>query len=366
MRSFNRHVVSFFLAVHALFGADAADFDPLQYVDQLIGTRNGGNVFAGATLPYGLAKAVADTNSGSNQGGFTLDGAPIIGFSALHDSGTGGSPSLGNFPLFPYAACPGDDIDKCTYPKKERLAYGGFDTKTVVARPGFFGVTLSTGVKAEMTTTQRTALFRFTFPTTSNGSHPLLLQDLSDLSNSRQDNGSVSVDPNTGRIKGEAVFISSFSQGQYNAYFCTDLSGSKIFDNGIFANSRASADVKKLTISRSINGYPLPGGAFVRFESAAKPVTARVGLSFISSDQACSNAEKEIPNFDFDAVASAATDAWRKKLSPIVVSTGGGVDQNQVKNFYSGIYRTLVNPQNYTGENPRWNTGEPYFDSFYW
>ncbi|KAI0389667.1 family 92 glycosyl hydrolase [Xylariaceae sp. FL0594] len=366
MRSFSRHVVSFFLATPALFGADAAaGFDPLQYVDQLIGARNGGNVFPGATLPYGLAKAVADTNSGSNQGGFTLDDTPIIGFSALHDSGTGGSPSLGNFPLFPYAACPGDDIDRCVYPKKERLAYGGFDAKTVVARPGFFGVTLNTGVKAEMTTTHRTALFRFTFPATSNGSYPLLLQDLSDLSNSRQDNGSVSVDPNTGRIKGEAVFVSSFSQGQYSAYFCTDFAGSEIFDNGIFANSRASADVKKLTISRSINGYPLPGGAFVRFESAAKPVTARVGLSFISSEQACSNAESEIPGFDFDSVQSAATEAWRKKLSPIVVSTGGGVDQNQVKNFYSGIYRTMVNPQNYTGENPRWNTGEPYFDSFY-
>lgn len=48
-----------------------------------------GNVFPGATLPYGLAKAVADTDSGSNQGGFTFDGANITGFSSMHDSGTG-------------------------------------------------------------------------------------------------------------------------------------------------------------------------------------------------------------------------------------------------------------------------------------
>lgn len=59
----------------------AADFDPLQYVDVLIGSTNAGNVFPGATLPYGMAKAVADTNSGSNQGGFTLDGSPVQGFS---------------------------------------------------------------------------------------------------------------------------------------------------------------------------------------------------------------------------------------------------------------------------------------------
>jgi putative alpha-1,2-mannosidase len=366
MPSFHRRFLSLLLAAPTVLRADAAGFDPLPYVDQLIGSRNGGNVFPGATLPYGLAKAVADTNSGSNQGGFTLDGTPIIGFSALHDSGTGGSPSLGNFPLFPYAACLGDDIDKCDYPKKSRVAHGAFDNATVVARPGFFGVTLKSGVKAEMTTSQRTALFRFTFPTSKDGSHPLLLQDLSDLQNSRQDNGTVSVDPTTGRIKGAGLFISSFSQGQYTAYFCTDFSGSKIFDNGIFVDSRASTDVKNLKVSRSINGYPLPGGAFVRFESAANPVTARVGLSFISSDQACSNAEAEIPDFDFDAIESAATAAWREKLSPIVVSTGGGVDPKQIKNFYSGIYRTMVNPQNYTGENPRWNTGEPYFDSFYW
>ncbi|KAI1822219.1 family 92 glycosyl hydrolase [Xylaria intraflava] len=353
------------LLVLAALGASAADFDPLQYVDQLIGTRNGGNVFPGATLPYGLAKAVADTNSGSNQGGFTLDGTPITGFSALHDSGTGGSPSLGNFPLFPYAACPGDDIDRCGFPKKTRASSGSFDAKTVVARPGFFGVTLDTGVKAEMTAAHRTALFRFTFPTSSQGTHPLLLQDLTDLQDSRMDNATISVDAKTGRIKGQAPFLSSFSQGTYVAYFCTDFSGSKIFDNGIFADSRASADVKTLTVSRSINGYPLPGGAFVRFESAADPVIARVGLSFISSDQACANAESEIPSFDFDGVESAATTAWRAKLSPIVVSTGGGVDLDQVKNFYSGIYRTMVNPQNYTGENPNWNTGEPYFDSFY-
>lgn len=35
-------------------------------------------------------------------------------------------------------------------------------------------------------------------------------------------------------------------------------------------------------------------------------------------------------------------------------------------NFYTGIYRTMINPQDYTGENPLWSSKEPYFDSFYW
>lgn len=148
-------------------------------------------------------------------------------------------------------------------------------------------------------------------------------------------------------------------------YFCADFQGAEIRDNGIFANSRASSDVKDLKISRSINNYPLPGGGFIRFKTnPADGVLARIAVSLISSEQACSSAESEIPDFDFDATHSAAEDAWRQKLSPITVSTTG-VNNSLITNFFSGIYRTMVNPQNYTNENPKWQSEEPYFDSFY-
>ena len=70
--------------------AAQSDAGILDCVDPLIGTANGGHVFAGATLPFGMAKAVADSvNDG--QGGFaTTGGGPITGFSHMHDSGTGG------------------------------------------------------------------------------------------------------------------------------------------------------------------------------------------------------------------------------------------------------------------------------------
>lgn len=76
-----------------------AAYDVFDYVDPLIGTTNGGNyfptliwvletnysrirvndaqghVFAGATLPFGLAKAVADSVN-DNAGGYASDGGP--------------------------------------------------------------------------------------------------------------------------------------------------------------------------------------------------------------------------------------------------------------------------------------------------
>ncbi|KAK5653909.1 hypothetical protein OQA88_7834 [Cercophora sp. LCS_1] len=343
------------------------DFDPLDFVDPLIGAANGGNVFPGASLPYGMAKATADTNSTSNQGGFTLDGAFVTGFSTMHDSGTGGNPSLGNFPLFPFINCPDGDVNRCAFPKRTRARFGGFSNGSVTSKPGVFGITLNSGIRVDMTVTQHTSLFKFSFPPVGmNGesAQPLILQDLSDLSDSRQDNGTISVDTKTGRIIGSARFLPSFAQGNYVLYFCTDFRGSEILDNGIFVDSRASASVKNLTISRSINGYPLPGGAFVRFKSADNPIYARVAASFVSVEKACSYAEKEIPDFDFTKVYESATATWREKLSPIRVLTKG-VEESLVTNFYSGIYRTMINPQNYTGDNPLWKSDEPYFDSFY-
>lgn len=204
-----------------------------------------------------MAKAVADTNSGSNQGGFTLDGSNITGFSSLHDSGTGGSPSLGNFALFPYASCTNDTIDGCTYPKLARDV--PFDTSSVNATPGYFAVTLVTGIKVDMTTAQHTSLFRFQFPDGNSSDSPLILMDLTDLSDSRQDNATIDVDESTGRMTGSGRFLPSFGSGYYTAYFCADFQSSAgIRDNGIFVNSRATSDAKSLMISRSINGYPLP------------------------------------------------------------------------------------------------------------
>ncbi|KAK1834212.1 glycoside hydrolase [Podospora conica] len=342
-------------------------YDILPYINPLIGTSNGGNVFAGATLPYGMAKAVADTNSTSNQGGFTLDGAAVTGFSVMHDSGTGGSPSLGNFALFPFTGCPDNDINNCVYPKKDRANFGGFNKESVTAKPGLFGLSLDSGIRVDMTTTQHTSLFKFNFPPVGpdgEESKPLILLDLTDLSDSRHDNASISIDRFTGRMVGNATFSASFGSDNYVLYFCTDFKGPTLRRTGIFVNSRASSDILDLTISRGVNQNPLPGGAFAQFMFANEAIFARTGTSFISPQKACFYAETEIPDFDFLEVYEDAAEEWRDKFSTIRVSNES-VNKSTLTNFYSGIYRTMLNPQNYTNENPQWASAEPYFDSFY-
>ncbi|UQC90889.1 glycosyl hydrolase family 92 [Colletotrichum lupini] len=309
-------------------------FDPLAFVDPLIGSQRGGNVFAGATLPYGLAKAVADVD-GEKTGGYSTDGSNITGFSIVHDSGTGGNPSLGNFPLFPQL-CPGDELNNCRFRIGDRATQ--HEANKTVAEPGYFSVELSSGVKADMTVSEHAALMRFKFP--SGGSeHPLVLLDLTDLWASRQ-NASIKVDTPTGRMFGNGTFLPSFGAGSYVLHYCVDFFGAQVFDTGVWVNNRAGNEPKELFITRGFNLFDLEGGGFVRFKELTNDtVTARVGVSFKSSDQACRNAEKEIPDplNNFDSLVKTAKDAWREKLSPVSVKAAGATEDLQ-KSFWSGLY----------------------------
>lgn len=262
---------------------------------------------------------------------------------------------------------------------------------TATARPGYFAVAMNNSIQAEMTTTNHTALYRFTFPkngkrcnkkrafnSTMTGNQtatpgpmapdpglpnsPVILADLTDLSGSRLE-GNISVDGDSGRIKGSGEFRPSFGIGTYKLHFCADFKGAEIRETGVFVNNRAGTQPKEVHMWNDQN--QTPGGAFVQFHKADNnEILARVGVSFMSPEQACENAEKEIPDYDFEGVRKAAEDAWRKKLSTIKLDSTG-ISRSLLRTFWSGVYRTFLSPQDYTGENPLWKSDEPYFDSYY-
>lgn len=278
--------------------------------------------------------------------------------------------SLGNFPLFPQSGCSGGNLDNCYFTKTDRQSLP--INSSIEVHPGYFSVTLNTSIQAEMTVSNKTALYRFTFPdepvpmkggdaTGANAIpyEPVILADLTDLSDSRS-KGSVSVDANSGRITGSGTFNPSFGVGTYTLYFCTDFKGASIKDTGVFQNNRAGTNFKQLnTETATVTGPPVPGGAFVQFNKPSNnQILARVGLSFISVNQACSNAQSEIPNFDFQGTLDTAEDAWRQKLGVVQVDNTG-VDASILTTFYSGLYRSMISPQDYTGENPLWESSEP-------
>lgn len=205
-----------------------------------------------------------------------------------------------------------------------------------------------------MTVANHTALYRFTFPTdgtptkASDGKavpyFPLINVDLSDLSESRS-KAAVSVDGSTGRFTGSGTFNPSFGIGTYDSYFCVDFNGAKMRSNGVWMNNRAGSDPKSLNVTNGV-----PAGAWVQFNPPDNnnQILARVSLSFISTAKACENAEKEIPDFEFQAIRDQAEAAWRSKLNVIKVDNTD-ISKSLQRTFWSGIYRSLLSPQDYTG-----------------
>ncbi|KAJ3784535.1 glycoside hydrolase family 92 protein [Lentinula aff. detonsa] len=341
--------------------------NPADYVLPFIGTTNGGHVFPGATLPHGMVKAGLDTNSPGNQAGYDADPQyDAIGFSQLHDSGTGGSASLSNFKIWPFASC--SSFTECPTSPSSRavprkiLSDGSPDD---AASPGYFASNLSTGIRAELTTTRRTALHRYTFP--SNSSEPRLLVDLTDDGLQSGYDVTLLIDPTTGRVTGDAWFEGSFGPGAYHLFTCVDFQGEGYDISGPTEYGSWSFNTVTQNKTNLSGTYSGSSGALLTFQPATNGTTSvlvRVGVSFISSAQACSNAEAEISDWDFERVRSDALAQWNELLGRIQVDPTG-VEEETIQLFYSSLYRTHIVPADYSGENPRWQSTEPYYDSYY-
>ncbi|KKY39307.1 putative glycoside hydrolase family 92 protein [Diaporthe ampelina] len=372
--SFRGSVLDLIIPGHAVPKRLTPPRGVLRYIDPLIGTTNGGHVFPGATLPYGMAKPVADSaNTHENAAGYVEDMSFISGFSHLHDSGTGGRPSMGQFPLFVHPGCPDDDIANCKYMTLTRAVMRW--PLSSKAKPGYFSIRLKNSVEAEMTAAEHTALYRFRFPDKDSPQDglgnsvpysPLILVDLNDLDNTRH-GGGIRVDADGTRITGDSKYRPSFGTGEYEAFFCADFKGAAVRKAGTFIQD--VPDAGRRILEADPNGdFSLPpgsAGAWIQFERPQRDeILSRVGLSFISREQACRNAEREIPGWDFAAVQTRVEDAWAEKLSVVEVDETD-IDPALLVTFWSGLYRTMLSPQNYTGENQLWKSDEPYFDSFY-
>ncbi|KAJ7115134.1 glycosyl hydrolase family 92-domain-containing protein [Mycena crocata] len=357
----------------ALLGAaticTAAISDPLSHVNLFIGTGNGGNSFPGATIPHGMVKVGMDTD-GSNFAGY--DGRPefnVTGFSQLHQSGTGGAVPLSNFKLFPVPQCFAFEQCLTTIASRKTLRNILPDgTPDDFASPGYFATNLSTGVRVELTATRRTGLHRYTFPSTS--TVPRILLDITNDGQVSAISPELNIDPKTGRMTASANFATSFGPGRYNAYTCVDFKG----EGYSFAGPTEWGpykinypDKNGVDLSQHYYSYGSEHGGLLSFPqntAGTTTILARIGVSFISTAQACKNAESEIGDWDFARVLSDSEDQWRDILGRVQVDTEN-VDEETVTLLYSSLYRTHIVPGDYTGENANWKSSEPYYDSLY-
>lgn len=101
-------------------------------------------------------------------------------------------------------------------------------------------------------------------------------------------------------------------------------------------------------------------------DGPASQVTSRVGISFISTDRAKSYIRKEIPSWKLNDTVADTVKEWNQDVfDKIQVPIDDKANLTHVRLLYSSLYFMHLMPSDRTGENPLWESGEPYWDDFY-
>ena len=354
MISMKRKLMSLLLCGSLLVSAQ----QPVDEVNPFIGTSNYGTTNPGAVCPQGMMSVVPFNVMGSDLNRFdkdkqwwstpySADNKFFTGFAHGSLSGVG-CPELGSLLLMPTQGAL--NVDYKEY---------GSEYKDEVASPGYYATRLTKyGILAEATATMRTGLSRFTFP---KGESHILLHLGEGLTN---ESGATVRFVNDTEIEGSKL-LGTFCYNPtavFPVYFVMKLSkaptkrGYWKKQRPMTAEAAWDADAGKYKIygsyTREMSGDDI--GVWFDYDTEEnESISVKVGISYVSIENARKNMEAEQPGFDFDKVRTAAREMWNKDLSRVEIE-GGSKDERTI--FYTGLYHLLIHPnilQDVNGEYPQ-------------
>ena len=302
--------------------------NPVSYVDPSIGTLRHGHVVVGPCAPFGLVKPSPNVQ-GWNPGWGPME-QPIQGFGQLHVSGTGGSPKYGNVQIMPFIS----GMDQADHPAMR---------KSETLEPGLYAAVLDgSDIKVEITASDRAALYRISYP--ADGLKGLEV-DAGFVLKNRRGGGQENLDGSVSIISDHEITGSTTARGgwgngdPYTVYFY-------ILSDSPIASSEA--------LYRQAN---------VSFDAPQGQINLKVGISFISIEQARLNAGNGIPDWDFEAARGRLLAQWNALLSRITISPRSSETQKRM--FYTALYHTMLMPSDRTDEWEKTAPGEPYYDDYF-
>jgi predicted alpha-1,2-mannosidase len=304
-----RHIVAFALFLAATFSLKAQK-QLVAYVNPFLGTAPLTNIadigfkppwrvwagltFPGASMPNAMVQLSPITKFGSGAG-YEYEDSIIHAFAHSNK----GHWNLCHIPILPVTG----DIDPNDFGS-------AFNHKNESAHPGYYQVFLERyGVNAELTSTLRCGYHKYTY---RDGQDKKLVVNLA-VSNERVTDWKI-------EQEGDHAF-----KGFQNAH-------EKVFFYAI-----ANHKIKHLETLKG-KDHDI---SVVNFAGSTNALEIKLGLSFVSTENAQENLEKELAGKSFDQVKGDASKAWEDLLSKIEVSGG---TERQKGLFYSCLYRSFLWP----------------------
>jgi predicted alpha-1,2-mannosidase len=297
-----RCAVLLLVSIVAIAAAHASPRAPIDYVSPNIGSI--GQLLSATTpfvqVPYGMARLVPVTTPGI-QDRYLAD--KIYGF----------SPGVGVLTVSTGEV------------SSEPAAYASdFDHDFETTTPYYYAVDLQTwSSRAEYTATQHAGFYRFTLPASAHAHLSISLGNDAEFT---------VVGPNTlqgsQRITGTVATAVDLTK-ETRLYFYAE-----------FSCPFGSYQTWQKHMLQHESGVRGDGIGFVSTQSttAGEQIEVRVGLSYISSEQAQRNLLLDAGGMDFEGVKAATRAEWESALDK--VKTTGGTERQRVI-FYTALWRSL-------------------------
>jgi len=313
-----------------------------------------GKTFPGATTPYGMVQVSPNTITGGDNGsGYSYEHTSIEGFAFTQMSGIGWYGDLGNFLVTPSTGA------LKTNAAGYRSAYNKASEK---ASAGYYGVTFSNNIKAEMTAAPHSGLLRFTFPANKQSRIQIDLarrvggtstSQYIKVINDSTIQGWMKCTPDgggwgngDGHADYTVYFYAVFSKPLLNyGVWSADIPDNWTRKREDVESERYQQQIGKAQVLKGVNekeGKHL--GFYTEFNTSGnEQVLMKAGISFVNIAGAANNLKHEIRNWNFDNTKANAFQRWNKELNRVKI-TGGSAEEKKV--FYTALYHTMIDPRN--------------------
>ncbi len=355
----------FFVIIISFSGIKVyAQEEAASYVNPFIGTSNYGTTNPGPVAPRGMV-SVSPFNVSGKQNKFDKDSqwfsTPyeyyntfLTGFSHVNLSGVG-CPDLGVLLLMPTMG----ELET------DHLKYGS-TYSAEMAKTGYYSNVLDKyGIKAEMTASKRTGVSRYTFLP---GQANILLNLGLGLTNEQGAMVKINSPTEIEGMRTVGSFCYNNPESAYPVYFVARFSkpadrfgvwkktqkyhGTEAQWMGYNGKTRLMKGATRMIVGDSIGTY------FSYDLKQKEQIEVKIGVSYVSIENARENLLRETGKRSFDQVYRETFNEWNKVLSRIKVE-GGTRDDKTI--FYTALYHTQIHPNilsDVNGEYPEVGTGK--------
>lgn len=268
-----------------------------------------GYLYPGATYPFGMVQFTPSYF------------AKCAGFVINQLSG-GGCDHMGNFPTFPVRGRLEASPDRI---RNFRIALSEES-----GHAGYYEAMVQDDIKAMLTVTKRTGMAQYVFP---EGDETGTVIIGAGLAATPIQQAAVAI-TGPGRCEGYATGGSFCGYPTpYKVYFVAEFDADAV-EVGTWKG-------KDLRYGGSFAEGEDSGVYFTFDLSESRTVRYKIGVSYVSVENARLNLETENPGWDFEGIKNAAETEWNSVLGKIEVE---GTSEDRMEQFYTHLYRSLIHP----------------------